>query len=238
MGNEHEYALVRLGGRLQVVATELAAKVAALEGHEAEVLGTARGAALVGLAYRHPFIEREGLIAAGEHVTLEDGTGLVHTAPGHGVEDFQLGQREGLPIYCPVRGDGRYDDTVPEWLRGVLVFEANPKVIERLRESGHLYHHHDFVHSYPIDWRSKTPVIFRCTEQWFIAVDKPTVRDQEIAAPAGPRGERAEDRLRARLGQEPPARHARGAARLVHLAPALLGPAHPGLPPGRRPSAC
>jgi isoleucyl-tRNA synthetase len=176
---EHEYSLLRLGGRLMVVATELAAKVASLEGHEVEQLSRVRGAALVGLEYRHPFVDREGRIVAGEHVTLEDGTGLVHTAPGHGIEDFGLGQREDLPVYSPVKADGRFDDSVPEWLRGDLVWEANSKIVEHLRESGHLYHFHEFVHSYPHDWRSKTPVIFRCTEQWFIAVDKPTVRDDK-----------------------------------------------------------
>ena len=179
---EHEYSLVRLGGRLYVVATELVAKVAAVENAHsqsspAEELGRVRGAQLVGFTYRHPFLDRQGRVVAGEHVTLEDGTGLVHTAPGHGVEDFGLGLREGLPVYSPVRGDGRYDDTVPEWLRGDLVWAANPKIVARLRESGHLYHHHELSHSYPHDWRSKTPVIFRCTEQWFIAVDKPTLRD-------------------------------------------------------------
>ncbi len=181
---EHEYSLVRLAGRLFVVASELVAKVAALAvqgGAESapEELARVRGAALVGLVYDHPFLARKGRVVAGEHVTLEDGTGLVHTAPGHGVEDFGLGQREGLPVYSPVRGDGRYDDSVPEWLRGDLVWEANPKILERLRESGHLYHHHELSHSYPHDWRSKTPVIFRCTEQWFIAVDKPTLRDDK-----------------------------------------------------------
>lgn len=176
---EHEYSLVQLGEKRFVVASELIAKVAAVGNKTAEELGRVRGAALAGFKYHHPFCERQGFVTLGEHVTLEDGTGLVHTAPGHGVEDFGLGQREGLPAYSPVRGDGRFDDTVPAWLRGELVWAANPKIIEHLQASGHLYHYHDFVHSYPHDWRSKTPVIFRCTEQWFIAVDKPTLRDDK-----------------------------------------------------------
>src|SRR5690606_10279190 len=106
-------------------------------------------------------------------VTLEDGTGMVHTAPGHGVEDYQTGLREGLDIYCPVRDDGTFDDSVPEWLRGVDVWTANDKVVEHLRQSGHLFHDHKFKHSYPHDWRGKTPVIFRATDQWFIGVDQP-----------------------------------------------------------------
>src|SRR5690606_29458860 len=119
------------------------------------------GAALVGARYQHPFMERQGPVVAAEYVTLEDGTGLVHTAPGHGQEDYQTGLREGLEIYCPVRADGTFDDTVPGWLRGLRVWDANEMVIAHLRDSGHLFHSHRFTHSYPRDWRSKTPVIFR-----------------------------------------------------------------------------
>ncbi len=107
-------------------------------------------------------------------MTLEDGTGLVHTAPGHGAEDHMTALREGLDIYCPVRADGTYDDTVPEWLAGMSIWKANGKIVDDLRKSGHLVADHRVVHSYPHDWRSKTPVIFRATEQWFIAVDRPT----------------------------------------------------------------
>ncbi len=111
-------------------------------------------------------------VLAAEYVTLEDGTGLVHTAPGHGQEDYQSGLREGLPIYCPVRADGTYDATVPAWLRGLSVWDANEKVATHLRDSGHLFFEQKFMHSYPHDWRSKTPTIFRCTEQWFVSVEK------------------------------------------------------------------
>jgi len=111
-------------------------------------------------------------IVAAEYVTLEDGTGLVHTAPGHGEDDYQTGLREGLPIYCPVLKDGRYDDTVPDWLRGLVIWDANPKIVEHLQRSGHLVHTEKFTHSYPHDWRGRSPVIFRATDQWFVAVDK------------------------------------------------------------------
>ncbi|MEM9593593.1 MAG: class I tRNA ligase family protein, partial [Acidobacteriota bacterium] len=172
-----------LGDRLTVVASELlpaVTKVAGLDGEN--VLAKAKGEALAGLEYRRPLPGTQGetgRLVLADYVTLEDGTGLVHTAPGHGVEDFETGHREGAPIYCPVRGDGTYDDTVPEPLRGKTVWEANPEIIEMMRASGNLYHYNDFMHSYPHDWRSKTPVIFRCTEQWFIAVDRPTRRDGE-----------------------------------------------------------
>ncbi len=112
-------------------------------------------------------------ILPADYVTLEDGTGLVHTAPGHGTEDYNTGQREGLPPYCPVREDGTYDDSVPDWLRGVSIWKANDDVTRHLRDSGHLFYSHKFTHSYPHDWRSKTPVIFRCTYQWFVGVDTP-----------------------------------------------------------------
>jgi isoleucyl-tRNA synthetase len=174
VGPTYRYALVRMDGSETIVASDLLAKVKAAVGAEnVEVLAETDGAKLVGLAYRHPFCEREGRLIGGEHVTLEDGTGLVHTAPGHGDEDWRVGLREGLQAYCPVRDDGTYDDTVPEWLRGVNIWDANAMVIRRLTESGHLVHHVMFNHSYPHDWRSKTPVIFRATEQWFIGVDRP-----------------------------------------------------------------
>ena len=112
-----------------------------------------------------------------DYVTTEDGTGLVHTAPGHGADDYNTGLREGLPIYSPVRADGTYEDTVADWLEGESIWKANTAITERLRSSGHLYYDHKFTHSYPHDWRSKTPVIFRCTEQWFVGVDTPTKRD-------------------------------------------------------------
>jgi len=169
------YALVRMDGAETVVASDLVDAVARVAGAKAvERLAECEGAALVGLAYRHPFCERVGRLVAAEYVTLEDGTGLVHTAPGHGSDDYRTGMREGLDIYCPVREDGTFDDTAPEWLRGRSVWDANPLVLRRLEESGHLVHALEFTHSYPHDWRSKTPVIFRATEQWFIAVDKPT----------------------------------------------------------------
>lgn len=175
---DHRYCVAEVDGNLAIMATDLLAKVTALAGSEkVRVVAEAPGSALVGLRYRHPFCDREGRVVAADYVTLEDGTGLVHTAPGHGTEDHRTGIKEGLDTYCPVRDDGTYDDSVPEWLRGKSVWDANREVTEHLRASGHLYHDHSFRHSYPHDWRSKTPVIFRATEQWFIGVDRPTRRD-------------------------------------------------------------
>ena len=169
----YDYGLFQVGDRQVVMALELAGKVLAAEGVEDTTpLRTFKGKELVGTTYTHPFCDRVGKTVHAEYVTLEDGTGLVHTAPGHGVEDYQTGLREGLAVYCPVQADGTYDDTVPDWLKGKHIFKANEQIVDRLRESGHLFHANKFMHSYPHDWRGKKPVIFRATEQWFVGVDK------------------------------------------------------------------
>lgn len=196
-----EYALLRVDGNITVIACDLVDRVVKMAGSESvERIATTKGGRLAGLRYTHPFMrEPHGAYAAfnfspstpghampyptvfsvvtADYVTFEDGTGLVHTAPGHGTEDFQTGQRVGLPPYCPVKADGSYDASVPAWLAGVDIWKANDLIVKSLRESGHLYHTHSVRHSYPHDWRSKTPVIFRCTEQWFVGVDEPTRRD-------------------------------------------------------------
>jgi len=139
---------------------------------------TVRGSELEGLRYQHPFIDRNPtdkdayMVILAEYVTTEDGTGLVHTAPGHGVEDYISGQKYNLAVYSPVLDDGRYDDTVPNWLRGRCVLEVDVVVNERLKKDGLLFAQGKITHSYPHCWRSKGPVIFRATEQWFISVDK------------------------------------------------------------------
>lgn len=182
VGAKFTYVLARVDGNLTIVAEALLETVTKLAGAEdVHVLGTTSGTNLVGLKYRHPFVqytpggeecaEKCWTVYDAEYVTLEDGTGLVHTAPGHGSEDYDTGKRVGLPIYCPVLGNGTYDDTTPAWLKGEHIWKANEAITERLRESGHLFHSAKFMHSYPHDWRSKTPVIFRSTEQWFVSID-------------------------------------------------------------------
>ncbi len=139
---------------------------------------TIKGSQLEGLRYLHPFVEKNPtnkdayMIITAEYVTTEDGTGLVHTAPGHGVEDYVSGQRYDLAVYSPVKDNGRYDETVPDWLRGKSVLEVDTEVNEHLKRQGLLLAQEQIVHSYPHCWRSKTPVIFRATEQWFISVDR------------------------------------------------------------------
>jgi isoleucyl-tRNA synthetase len=139
-----------------------------------------RGEGLKGLAYEHPFMgppqgaEARQVWADATMVTLEEGTGLVHSAPGHGREDNVMGLRFGIPTYSPVLADGRFDDTVPDWIRGKTVWEGNDFVIKHLADSGHLVSPPDArkPHRYPHCWRCREPVIFRATEQWFVALDK------------------------------------------------------------------
>jgi len=139
---------------------------------------TVRGKELEFIRYEHPFLEENPtdkdayFILLAEYVTTEDGTGLVHTAPGHGLEDYMSGQKYSLAVYSPVKDDGCYDDSVPQWLRGRNVLEVKELVNDRLREKNLLFSEGQVRHSYPHCWRSKGPVIFRATEQWFISVDK------------------------------------------------------------------
>jgi isoleucyl-tRNA synthetase len=141
-----------------------------------QVLATYTGRQLLEmeLKYCHPLLEdRVCPVVGASYVTLDDGTGLVHTAPGHGIEDYGTGLKNGLEIYCPVQANGTFDDTAPAWLRGVNVWKANPMIVDYLTQRGKLLLAEEIVHSYPHDWRSMTPTIFRATEQWFIGVDRP-----------------------------------------------------------------
>jgi isoleucyl-tRNA synthetase len=139
---------------------------------------TVKGSELEGLRYEHPFVESNPtdkdayMVVLANYVTTEDGTGLVHTAPGHGVEDYMSGQKYGLAIYSPVMDDGRYDNSVPDWLQGLSVLEVDAVVNNELQQKGLLFAQGEISHSYPHCWRSKGPVIFRATEQWFVGVDK------------------------------------------------------------------
>jgi isoleucyl-tRNA synthetase len=182
---DERYQLVSAGGRSYVVAERLAADVARRAGWEPwTVIGSARGADLVGLRYRHPLdgemrgeltAEEEARsfrIVAGDYVTMDAGTGLVHTAPGHGEDDFQTGAREGLPILSPVDAAGRFT-AVPRY-QGKKVLDANAQIVEDLESAGALLHvEPDFRHEYPHCWRCKNPVIFRATVQWFVRLDDP-----------------------------------------------------------------
>lgn len=119
---------------------------------------------------RHPWIDRDSIVVLGLHVSLDAGTGAVHTAPGHGADDFKVGLKYKLPIINPVDDSGLYTDEVPEF-KGMNIFKANPLIVEKMKASGHLLAHKEIEHSYPHCWRSKAPLIFRTTPQWFIGLD-------------------------------------------------------------------
>ncbi len=189
---EVTYALVaytRNGkDKLGVAAADLVKTVFERKGVERfEVVGTTTGKALVEarLQYHHPFIDRVSPILPALYVTTTDGTGLVHTAPGHGEDDYNTGLNNGLPIYCPVLANGRFDETAPQFIQNKSVWEANPLITEKLREFDHLFDEVKILHSYPHDWRSKKPVILRATEQWFVSVEKPFTPAGSASADAG-----------------------------------------------------
>ncbi len=182
VGAEIEYALVQFEARgLLVLAAELVEPFARRVGEVPRVLAAARGRALEGVKARHPFAEREVPVVLGEHVTLDAGTGLVHTAPAHGVEDYLVGRQYGLPVDNPVGAGGRFADETPV-VGGMHVRKADEPIIATLKERARLAHHAQFTHSYPHCWRHKTPLIFRATPQWFVSMDQNGLRDAAVAA--------------------------------------------------------
>jgi len=145
-----------------------------------QVLGYCKGQELEGLKLKHPFYAREVPIILGEHVTTEAGTGAVHTAPGHGQDDYIVGQRYHLPVHNPVAGDGKFLPDTPLFA-GEHVFKANEHVLEVLKAERALVHAARLEHSYPHCWRHKTPIIFRATPQWFISMEQKGLRAQVLA---------------------------------------------------------
>ena len=177
---DFDYDVVEHEGETFVIASELLKTVAGKFGWtDYRVIKVLKGSAFENLRYEHPFLPRQGVFVLGDYVTLEAGTGLVHTAPGHGADDFYTGQRYGLETYTPVNHRGEFTADVPMWA-GLHVFKANPQIIEALRERGALLHTETITHSYPHCWRCKHPVIFRATEQWFISMDDKGLRARAL----------------------------------------------------------
>jgi len=168
---EFDYAGYEVDGRVVIVAEALASTVAAVAGRTfGEPVARMKGEQLEHIRFQHPLYARPSLGVLGDYVTLEAGTGAVHTAPGHGADDFNTGVRYGLEIYAPVGPGGQFLDSV-ELFAGQRVFDANPRIEEALKERGRLWHRSDFQHSYPHCWRCHNPVIFLATSQWFIRMD-------------------------------------------------------------------
>lgn len=177
---EFTYVVVEAAGGKYIVAKDLLAKLTETFGWEdASVVQEVQGEALDRIVAEHPIYKRDSLVMVGDHVTAEAGTGCVHTAPGHGEDDYQVGKRYGLDILSPVDNSGCYTDEAPGF-EGLFYEKANPIVIEKLKEEGALLNVSKFTHSYPHDWRTKKPVIYRATPQWFASVDM--FRDELLKA--------------------------------------------------------
>ena len=172
---EFTYDLIETSKGSLILVRELAETCLKRYGLEGSVIGSAKGSALEHVLLKHPFQERDVTLICGTHVTLEAGTGLVHTAPAHGADDYQIGKVYGLPVNNPVGDDGRFLPNTPALsvspLAGKTVWEANPLVLQELEARGRLLKTEKISHSYPHCWRHKTPIIFRATTQWFIGMD-------------------------------------------------------------------
>ncbi len=183
---DYNYQWVDLGEEVLLLAADLSAQVLALKGLRPKgVLGTVKGRDLEGLGAAeapYPFAAQGvSRIVLGDYVARDVGTGAVHTAPGHGLDDFSTGRRYSLPIVSPVDARGRFVEGMGPW-SGVKVFDANPLIVQDLESRGLLYHAATISHSYPHCWRCKKPIIFRATEQWWIALDHNDLRKRSLAA--------------------------------------------------------
>ncbi len=190
---EFDYAAFDVDGRAVILASALADTVGSVVGRRFDTpVATMKGADLEGIRFRHPLYERDSVGVLADYVTLDAGTGAVHTAPGHGADDFNTGVKYGLEIYAPVGPGGHFNETV-ELFGGQRVFDANPNVEQALKERSRLWHRETFAHQYPHCWRCHNPVIFLATSQWFISLDnvrlatsdtadRPTLREAAIDA--------------------------------------------------------
>jgi len=179
----YELVSVHGGAEYLVLVDEL--RDAALERYgfreASKVVARVAGAALEGWRLQHPFLERQVPLVLGDHVSTEAGTGAVHTAPGHGADDFEVGQRYDLPVDNPVDGDGQFIEDTP-FVGGQEAFAANEALVELLRERGALLNVEPYDHTYPHCWRHKTPILFRATPQWFLNLDAGEVRERTLDA--------------------------------------------------------
>ena len=253
-----DYAAYDVDGRAVIVAEALAPAVAQAVGRAFDrPIARMKGEQLEGVRFRHPLYDRDSIGVLGEYVTLDAGTGAVHTAPGHGADDFNTGMKYGLEIYAPIGPSGHFLESVGLF-GGLRVFDANPKVEEALKERGRLWHREAFAHQYPHCWRCHNPVIFLATSQWFISLDgvrlePDTVRSEgrtlrtaedrprmhgrtravsQVGGPDAPRGGhrrgRSPGEMDPGVGPRSYLQHDREPARLVYLAPTRLGCADSG----------
>ncbi len=178
---EYDYALFQLNNEYYIAATRLVPVIAEIAKGEATILTQLKGKDLLGLNTRHPLFERNSIIINTDYVLLDQGTGCVHTAPGHGEDDYRAGLEYNLEIYSPVGPSGLFDETAGKY-EGKHIFKTNPEIVNDLREANRLVHDTKIDHSYPHCWRCKKPVIYRATEQWFIAMDVAALRHNALEA--------------------------------------------------------
>ncbi len=176
---EFTYVAVKVNNEVFILAEGLLESVQKECGISGPILAQFKASELVSLYCQHPFLNQKSLILLGDHVTLESGTGCVHTAPGHGEEDYYLGLKHGLEIFSPVDHRGYFTQEMPEYA-GQFVFDTNAPIIQRLAQSHHLIKESKITHSYPHCWRCKKPVLFRATEQWFLLMDKSNLRKEAL----------------------------------------------------------
>jgi len=174
------YAAVDAGGEIYIVLKDLVEDITKRAGiGDYRIIEEIKPEKLKGITFKHPFIDRQSLIVYADYVANDTGTGAIHTAPGHGEEDYETGIEYGLDVYSPVNEKGQFIEEV-DFFRGMNVFESNPEVIKKLEELGLLLHKEEIEHSYPHCWRCKKPVIFRATEQWFISLDRHNLRQKAL----------------------------------------------------------
>lgn len=203
---DYEYAFVDVGEDRYLVAAELVGRtMAAIGAAKYCVVKTVKGGDLEGMVFRHPVYDRESVLVFAGYVTLDDGTGVVHTAPGHGREDFETGQRYGLDALCPVDERGFFTREAGQFEGLHITRQGNQAVVDALREAGRLLAHSEIAHSYPHCWRCHNPLVFRTTVQWFMALDHQDLRQRMLDSldsiafyPA-----EAKNRLRAMLENSP-----------------------------------
>ncbi len=178
---ELDYAFYSSEGKDYILAEGLAESVSQKVGKEFIKTKRLTNEELKAMVFQHPFLPQDSIPLFGPHVTLDAGTGCVHTAPGHGTDDYRVGTQAGLPAYSPVDDYGRYTDEFP-MMKGIKIWDANPKIVELLKEKEALLHYSEFQHSYPHSWRSKKPLIFRATPQWFLSIDHNGLRSNSLSA--------------------------------------------------------
>ena len=179
---DFEYGVYKTEKGNLILGKDLAEKAfTEMDLEQFELIKEFQGKDLERATYQHPFLERTGMIILGTHVTADAGTGCVHTAPGHGQDDYVVGVRYGLPVISPINNKGVLTEEAGEFA-GLFYVQANKAICAHLEKTGHLMKLKMIEHSYPHDWRSKTPVIFRATEQWFVNVEGSDIREKALKA--------------------------------------------------------